>query len=129
MKATILVSVSIILSGCSVAARSPETYRDETKQILATKNTEILACYDAVLKSSPTAQGRVTVKFNVETEQGRISHVVVDKANTSAPDPVSDCVTKSIDGLMLVPPDARKGEATWVYVFTAPPSAENPGKT
>lgn len=121
MKAPILFALSLAaLSGCSFAARSAEMYRDDTSKVLATKNDDIRSCYDGVLKSSPGAQGRVTVKFDVDTEQGKIAAVTVDKANTTAPDPVAECVTKSITGLVLAPPDHRKGVALWVYEFTSP---------
>lgn len=121
-----LVSVSSIL-GCSFAARSPEMYRDETKAVLETKNNDIRACYDGVLKTSPGVQGKVTVKFDVETEQGKLTNITVDKANTTAPDPVTECVTKSISGLGLTPPDQRKGQGTWAWEFTAPPPPSAPG--
>jgi hypothetical protein len=122
MKSTLLLVTSLAVSACSFAARSPEMYRDETGKVLATKQEEIRACYDAVLKSTPTAGGVVAVKFDVETEHGRISNVTVEKAKTTAPDSVSACVTRSIDGLTLAPPDARKGEGTWVFEFQVPPT-------
>ncbi len=111
---------AVLLSGCSFAARSPEMYRDDTKAVLETKNNDIRACYDGVLKATPGVGGKVTVKFEVETEQGKIVNVAVDKANTTAPDPVADCVTKSINGLGITPPDKRVGEATFVWDFAAP---------
>jgi uncharacterized protein with FMN-binding domain len=130
MKSTLLLASTLALGACSFAARSPEMYRDDTARALATKQDEIRACYDGVLKSTPNAAGVVAVKFEVETEQGRISHVTVDKTKTTAPDPVAECVTRSIDGLTLAPPDARKGEGTWVYEFQAPPAAATtPEKT
>ncbi len=106
------------LSGCSFAARSPEMYRDDTKAVLETKNTDIKACYDAVLKSTPGAGGKVTINFEVETDGGKIQNVQVDKANTTAPAPVAECVTKSLTGLVLTPPDKRLGQATWEYNFS-----------
>jgi hypothetical protein len=120
------MAASVALSACSFAARSPDMYRDDTGKALATKQDEIRACYDGVLKSNPGAGGTVTVKFDVETEQGKISNVTVDKAKTTAPDPVSSCVTKSIEGLTIAPPDARKGEGMWVYEFSAPSAAAPP---
>jgi hypothetical protein len=108
------------LSGCGFAARSPEMYRDDTKAVLETKNNDIRACYDGVLKTAPGAAGKVTVKFEVETEQGKIVNVAVDKPNTTAPDPVAECVTKSITGLGISPPDKRVGQATFVWEFSAP---------
>ena len=120
-KASILIPLSLaMLSGCSFAMRSADTYRDDTGKVLATKNDDIRSCYDGVLKSTPGAQGKVTVKFDVDTAQGKITAVTVDKANTTAPDPVAECVTKSITGLVLAPPDHRKGVAVWVYEFTSP---------
>lgn len=127
---TTLIALSAVslasLAGCSFAARSPEMYRDDTRAALETRSNDIRACYDSVLKASPGAAGKVTVKFEVETEAGKFTKVEVDKANTTAPDPVAECVTKSIDGLGIQPPDARLGEATFVYEFSAPPPAAAP---
>jgi hypothetical protein len=95
-------------------------YRDDTKAVLETKNNDIRACYDGVLKTAPGAAGKVTVKFEVETEQGKIVNVAVDKPNTTAPDPVAECVTKSITGLGISPPDKRVGQASFVWEFSAP---------
>ncbi|WP_394837215.1 AgmX/PglI C-terminal domain-containing protein [Pendulispora rubella] len=115
-----------LVVGCSGAVRSPDVYRDDTRAALSAKDPDIRACYDDVLKSNPTAAGKVTVKFEVETEAGKIQNAAVDKANTTAPDPVSDCVTKNINGVAITPPDAKKGEGTWVYEF-APPAGPAKG--
>jgi hypothetical protein len=130
MRSTLSVLVSLSLTGCSFAARSPDTYRDDARSVLATRNEPIRACYDTVLRSNPSARGRVTINFEVETEKGMISHVSVDRANTTAPGAVAECVTKNLDGLSLVPPDGRTGQATWVYDFSAnPSSSKSPDKT
>ena len=132
MTKLLLISVSLaVLGGCSVAARSPEMYRDDTKAALEKKNADIHACYDGVLKTTPGAQGKVTVTFDVDTDKGQIQNVAVDKANTTAPDPVAACVTSNIAGVSIAPPDARLGQGTWQYEFTAPPApaAPAPGKT
>lgn len=71
-----------------------------------------------MLKSTPLAAGRVTVKFEVDTEVGRIVNIEVDKAKSTAPGPVVDCVTKSLNGLVLAPPDRHTGQATFVWEFT-----------
>jgi hypothetical protein len=105
-------------SGCAV--RSPEMYRDDTTKVLETKTGEIRACYDEILKGSPTATGKVTVTFEVETEAGKIQNVAIDRANSTAPDALSQCVKKSIEGLVVAPPDKRTGQATYVYDFTIP---------
>lgn len=124
MKTTLLIAASVLslatVAGCGFAARSPEVYRDDTKAVLDTKSNDIRACYDTVLSATPGAAGRVTVNFEVETEQGKIINVVVDHAKTTAPAPVADCVTKSINGLAIAPPDKRTGQATFTWEFTAP---------
>lgn len=122
MKTTIMMASLLALSAtaCSFAARSPEMYRDDTGAALGKKNDDIRACYDGVLKGTPGVAGKVTVKFDVETETGKIANVSVDKAGSTAPDAVAECVTKAIAGVSIAPPDARKGEGTWVYEFSAP---------
>jgi hypothetical protein len=121
MKTPLLILVSLAtVAGCSFAARSPEMYRDEVKAVLEKKNDEIRACYDAVLKGTPGVAGKVTVLFDVAEDTGKISNVKVDKAQTTAPDAVGDCVVKSVNGLELKPADSRLGQGTWVYEFAAP---------
>ncbi len=118
-----LAAVSMLLAtGCSFAVRSPDMYRDDTAKVLATKNEEIKACYDGAVKAQPGAAGKVTVKFNVERTTGKFTDVTVDKANTTAPDPLPECVTKAIAGLTLAPGDQQKGDATFAYDFTPPPA-------
>lgn len=120
MKKLVILSAAFVLGGCSFAARSPDMYRDDTQKALATKEQDIRACYDGVLKTTPGAAGKVTVKFDVETENGKFVNVHADKGGTTAPDAVAECVTKSLEGLSIAPPDKRKGEATFVYEFAAP---------
>jgi hypothetical protein len=123
MKTILLVSASLAalsaLAGCG-NPRTPEAYRDDTRAVLEKKNDDIRACYDGVLKASPGTSGTATVKFDVSEETGKIGNVTVDKANSSVPDPVSDCVTKNIAGLAIAPPDSNKGQGTWAYQFAAP---------
>lgn len=120
MKTILIATIVATVSGCGFAARSPEMYRDDTKAVLETKNNDIRACYDGVLATTPNVGGKVTVKFEVENEHGKIQKVTVDKPNTTAPDAVADCVTKNINGLGLNPPDARLGEGTFTWEFSAP---------
>jgi hypothetical protein len=105
-------------TGCEFHARSPEDYRDVTQALLDTKAQDIKACYDGALKGQKELQGRVTVQFVVEAETGKIKDVKVDPAGTTAPEVLNGCVTNSISGLALTPPDKRDGVATWVYDFT-----------
>lgn len=123
MKTTLLIAASLAttaLVGC--AYRSPEMYRDDTNKVLATKESAIRACYDDFLKGAPSAGGKVTVNFEVETEGGKIQNVTVDKPNTNAPDALGDCVKKNIEGLAIDQPDKRLGQATYVYEFSVPAS-------
>lgn len=115
--ASALVAVSSLVTGCAV--RDAKMFVDDTGKALATRNNEIKACYDGILKATPTAGGKVTVKFEVETEEGKIVKIEVDKANTTAPDAVQACVTKNIEGLKISPPDKKTGDGSWVYEFSA----------
>lgn len=125
MKTTLLIAASLAtIVGC--AYRSPEMYRDDTTKVLQSKQNDIRACYDDFLKGTPTATGKVTVTFEVETEGGKIQNVAVDKANTTAPDALGDCVKKNIDGLVIAPPDRKLGQATYVYEFTIPHAPATP---
>lgn len=123
-------AVTASVAGCSFAARSPEVYRDDTTAALQTKNNDIRACYDGLLKGTPTAGGKVTVKFDVVEDgadkAGTIQNVTTDKAGTTAPDAVADCVKTSITGVVIkAPADARKGQATYSYEFNAPPAPKS----
>ncbi len=125
MKTTLLhyalLSAPMVLMGCSFAARSPEMYRDDTGKEFTKKNEDIRACYDGVLKGTPGAAGRVTVKFDVqrdgEAEAGKVTGVTVDKTGTTAPDAVAQCVTKNIQGVSITPADKRLGQGTWSWEF------------
>ena len=110
-----LTTLGVFASGC--AYRDAQMWRDDTNKVLETKHNDIRACYDTVLKGSPSAGGRVTVKFEVETEGGKIQNVAVDPAGTTAPPELGDCVKKNIEGLVIAPPDKRVGQATYVFEF------------
>jgi hypothetical protein len=120
MKTTILMAAAALAAVTGCAFRSPEMYRDDTTKVLATKEADIRACYDEFLKGSPGAGGTVTVTFEVETEAGKIQNVAIDKAKSTAPEAVGECVKKNIDGLTIAPPDRRLGQATYVYEFSVP---------
>lgn len=119
MKTTILMAAALVTAvGC--AYRSPEMYRDDTTKVLETRQEEIRTCYNDILKGAPGAGGTVTVKFEIETEAGRIQNVIVDRASSTAPEEVGECVRKNIEGLTIDPPDGRLGQATYVYEFSVP---------
>jgi len=104
-------------AGCEFHARSPEQYRDDTQKLLATKSSELQACYDAALKQNKTLGGTVTVKFVVKEETGELTKVALDPAGTTAVAPLTDCVLTALNGLKLNPPDAREGQASFAFDF------------
>jgi uncharacterized protein with FMN-binding domain len=126
MKKMILVSAVLghtsLTAGC--AYRSPEMWRDDVSKVLATKQADMKACYDGVLKGTPTAGGKVAIAFEVETEGGKIQNVTVETAKSTAPPEVQDCVKKNVEGLVISPPDKRLGQGTAEFDFQpgAPPA-------
>lgn len=118
MKLALLALVASSV-GCSFYARSPEDYRDETQKLLDTKAGDIKACYDEALQGKQDLQGKVAVAFTVEAETGKLKDVKVDPAGTTAPAELQTCVTNTLSGLALAPPDKRDGQATWIYDFSA----------
>lgn len=117
MKVTITTSC-LMLAACA-HARSPQGYEADTATLLATKSPDIKACYDKILATTPSASGRVTVKFAVEAKTGRVTDPRLDSAQTTAPDAVSQCVLAALPALALQPPDRKRGMATWTWDFTA----------
>ena len=107
--------------GCRFIARGPDKYRDDTRALLESNSSGLKACYDGVIAGDKAAVGTVTVKFTVAQESGAIQDVRVDEANSTAPTSVQDCVTNSLQGLALDPPDARDGKATFTYEFEVAP--------
>ncbi len=113
--------------GCSFHARSPEKYEQDTRAVLESNAATLKACYDGVLRNDPNAGGNVVVRFDVQEKTGAITQVAIDETQSTAPQPVSDCVYQSLQGLVLEPPDARLGKATFSYEFTiAPPAPAAP---
>jgi hypothetical protein len=124
-------ALTLTTAACSFYARGPEDYRDATQKVLDTRSQQMKSCYDETLRANPTAKGTVAVHFMVEKETGKLKDATLDKARTTAPEPLGQCVLKSLEGLALQPPDARDGDATFVWDFqvgaaTAPPAAPLP---
>ncbi len=115
-----LAGLAFAFGGCSFVARSPDQYRDDTSNLLASKAPELNACFDNAIKTTPGITGKVTVHFSVERKSGKVLNAVADPARTTAPQPLIDCVTASINGLVLNPPDQRNGDATFEYDFARP---------
>ncbi|HEY4104991.1 MAG TPA: AgmX/PglI C-terminal domain-containing protein [Polyangiaceae bacterium] len=125
-KSFALLSSLVLLAGCSFHARSPDEYRDATQALLETKSADIKTCYDDALKTKSDIAGTVTVHFTVEAETGKIGNVQADVAKTQAPDALTQCVVKTIDGLALNPPDANPGDGTFEYQFVVGPTPPAP---
>lgn len=104
--------------GCA-SGRAPEVYRDDTQKLIDGTGAAVTDCYTAVLKTDRKAQGSVTVNFTVEEGTGKIINVAVDKAKSSAPEAVQQCVTGQLGSLQLTPPDDLRGEATFSWDFKA----------
>jgi hypothetical protein len=106
------------LGACSVSfhARSPEDYKQATRALLESKQSDFKQCYEGVIASNPTAAGSVAVQFELEEKTGKI---VSPKSlpESTAPEPLQQCVVNGLTGLALDPPDQRKGIATMTFDF------------
>ena len=106
------------LGACSFEyhARSPEDYRAATRALLESKQSDFTNCYAGVIKATPGAKGSVAVSFVVEEKTGKI---VTPKSlpESTAPQPLQECVVNGLNGLALDPPDQRKGVATMTFDF------------
>jgi hypothetical protein len=110
--------VALVLSGCSASffARSPDDYRQATRTLLESKESSFKQCYEGVLTSTPDAAGTVAISFVVEEKTGKIL-TPASLPESTAPEPLRECVVKGLDGLALDPPDQRKGVATMTFDF------------
>ena len=113
-----LLALAVGAVGCGYK-RTPEMYRDDTEKLLTTRNAEIKACYDGILKADQQAAGTVTVRFDVLQGTGKLTNLKVDDAASTAPPPVRECVTGALQGLVLQKPDSNLGKATFMYEFRA----------
>jgi hypothetical protein len=105
--------VAITGAGCGGAVRTADPYRDDVAKVLATKNGDVKACYDNLLKGKKDLAGKVTVKFAVEMKTGAFKDV-----KTDGPAELGTCVSGALTGLVLDPGDINNGDATFVYEFT-----------
>jgi hypothetical protein len=122
MKSLSLITVFVLAAGaigCSsqFVLRDMDTYRQDTRTLLSTKNGEIKACYDAQLKTDAKTSGAIVVNFNVEKETGKLINVQLDDMKSTAPDALKQCVLKAMDGLVLDPPDENDGIASFSWEF------------
>lgn len=116
--AALIPLLAAMLGGCSVSyhARSPEDYRQATRALLESQQSTFKQCYEGVLASTPDASGTVAVQFVVEEKTGKILTPNALPEST-APEPLQQCVVSGLSGLALDPPDQRKGVATMTFDF------------
>jgi hypothetical protein len=121
MKNVFVLALSLValetLSGCQFYARGPEEYSKDTAKLIQTKEAELKSCYDEVLEKDSQASGTVVVDFTVVAKTGEIKSPTINKAKTTASEPLQKCVLAVTDGLKLDPPDQRDGQASWAYDF------------
>ena len=117
--ASLVLAASAVIPGCTCLARDAETYRADTRNLLETRSGDIKRCYDAALTADPKLDGQVTVKFKVEKKTGKVLDPAVDAERTKAPEALSQCILKAVDGLTLDPVDQRDGLATFSWTFKA----------
>ena len=103
------------LGGCAV--RSPEMYRDDTRNLLTSKRPVLAACYDAELQTHPQATGKVIVHFTVERDSGRVLNPRIDDLLSTPNRTLRGCVLDAMRDLILAPPDDRNGDATFTWEF------------
>jgi len=119
--------VALVLgaAGCSYYARSPEKYREATRELIDGNRPAIEACYTNALQEQQDLQGRVAILFSVQPETGLIANTRVDEGQTNAPESLAQCVVQAVEGLKLSPADEREGQATFFFDFVAQqPAAE-----
>jgi hypothetical protein len=110
--------VGSLAVGCA-SGRAPEVYRDDTQKLIDGTHQAVADCYAAALKTDRKAQGSVTVNFTVQEGTGKFTNIAVDKAKSSAPEAVQQCVTGQLQSLTLAPPDDLTGQATFSWDFKA----------
>jgi len=69
-----LLALAVTAVGCSVAARDPNMYAQDTQKVLESRSGAIKTCYDELLKTDKNISGNVTVKFMVMTETATVLH-------------------------------------------------------
>lgn len=114
------ILLSVGLTACAGIKRGPDQYRDDTRSLLETRNTQVKACYDNALAADPELDGKVVVDFNVGKKTGVIYKISVDEEKSTAPPALQNCIVKAIDGLKLDPVDRKEGDAEFTWVFTTP---------
>ena len=112
-----LACLSVAVAACAV--RDGAMYRDDTRKLLETKQSELRQCYDAELQKDPKAGGKVVVSFTVQKDTGVVINPNVDDLQSTPNRTLRKCVVDALKGLTLDPPDERDGDATFTWEFQA----------
>lgn len=123
MKNLLLLSALVCSAAACAHSRSQAVYAADTSNLLASRNDQLQACYNAALQTQPNAAGIVTVKFAVVPTSGEIKEVTIDPTHTTAPEALDKCVLEAMNGLALAPSDRNEGRATFSYEFKLNPPA------
>ena len=110
------MGLTLFVAGCSFHARAPDDYSKVTRELLATRKGDVQKCYTKKATKDESLAGSVVVKFEVEAKTGKVINVIASKHST-APEALQKCVLKTMDGLVLDPPDLRTGQAKFTYEF------------
>lgn len=122
MTSTVSVSsllVALVISGCSVSykLRSPEQYRQDTRNLLESTESSFVNCYEGLLATDGDSSGTVVVSFDVEEETGKFA-AVKSLPESTAPNGLQQCVVEGMDGLVLAPPDEKTGKGVMTFDFS-----------
>lgn len=92
--------------------------RDVIQRIIRQNAGRFRACYESGLRTNPSLEGRVEVRFIID-RQGQVS-VAQDGASDLPNDPVKSCIVKSFYSLSFPSPD--NGTVTVVYPMVLTPA-------
>jgi hypothetical protein len=118
---TLLLALSCGACSAGFAMRSTERYQQDTREVLATRDSQIQSCYNHALSRDPALYGDVVVKFDVKEETGKFENPSIVDEETTAPGVLQECVLNALQDLELTPGDEQKAEATYTWSFSAQP--------
>lgn len=117
IRVSLAMLAALALAGCSFHARSPDDYRKVTRDLVQTRSDQLRTCYEDQVEHDENAGGKVAIDFGVEAETGRLVAPEVVAGETTASEPLQQCVITALDGLTLDPPDERTARARFVWNF------------
>lgn len=116
-----LAALCLGLTACSggFALRSPDKYREDTQEVLSTRQQQIESCYNVALSNDKSLAGDVVVNFKVSNETGALHDATIVEEQTTAPDVLQQCVLSAIGDLSIEPVDENPGVATFKWSFAS----------